>query len=71
MGTGNGDLAKQSGGSKSLQFTVQRDQAREALGVTPKQLRTWQEEGLFSPQLGKGSQRFTESDVNRLRFLAV
>jgi DNA-binding transcriptional MerR regulator len=61
---------KQRSKPKTLRFTVPRDEAREAVGISPKQLRTWQEQGLFSPELGKGSQRFTESDVERLKFLA-
>ena len=69
MGVTNRDSVKQSTKSISLRFTVERDEAREAVGITPKQLRNWQEAGLFSPELGKGSRRFTESDVENLKFL--
>jgi DNA-binding transcriptional MerR regulator len=69
MGNATKRSTNQPSKPKSLQFTVQREEAREAVGITPKQLRIWQEEGLFIPELGKGSQRFTEADVQRLTFL--
>ncbi len=56
---------------KALRFTVPRDEVRQAVGITPKQLRSWQEAGIFTPELGKGSQRFTEYDVERLKFLKL
>ena len=55
--------------TKELRYTVSPDQARAALGITPKQQRNWQSAGLFIPEFGKGAKRFTQRDVEHLRFL--
>ena len=50
-------------------FYKTKADALEDAGITPKQLRTWREEGLFTPELGLGTRYFTEGDVEQLRFL--
>jgi DNA-binding transcriptional MerR regulator len=53
----------------SLRYTVSRKEAQANVGISPKQLRDWQEARIFTPALGAGSRRFTELDVQRLEFL--
>src|SRR5688572_9483917 len=55
--------------SKRLLFTVNRQEMLESVGITTKILRTWSEAGIFVPDLGPGTRRFTARDVARLRFL--
>jgi DNA-binding transcriptional MerR regulator len=41
--------------------------ATEALGITPRQLRYWEESDLLKPELGRN--RYTEQDLARLRVI--
>ncbi len=50
-------------------FYKDRDDALEDAGITPKQLRTWREAGLFTAELGPNTRKFTEKDIRTLRFL--
>src|SRR3712207_3885013 len=41
----------------------------EDVGISLRQLRYWQKQGLFEPELGPKTKYFTEDDTERLRFL--
>lgn len=55
--------------TKNVQYTVKREEVIKSLSITLKQLRTWQEQGLFHPELGERARGFTSRDVERLRFV--
>lgn len=50
-------------------FYKDREDTLEDAGITPKQLRTWREAGLFTAELGPNTRKFTETDIATLKLL--
>jgi DNA-binding transcriptional MerR regulator len=50
-------------------FYKDRADTLEDAGITAKQLRTWREAGLFAAELGPNKRKFTETDIEKLKFL--
>jgi DNA-binding transcriptional MerR regulator len=50
-------------------FYKDRDDTLEDAGITPKQLRTWREVGLFTAELGLNTRKFTKTDIANLKLL--
>jgi DNA-binding transcriptional MerR regulator len=55
--------------SRPKPFYKDRDDTLEDVGITPKQLRTWREAGLFKAELGPNTRKFTAADITDLRLL--
>ncbi len=50
-------------------FYKDRADTLEDVDITPKQLRTWREAGLFTAELGPNTRKFTETDIATLKLL--
>jgi DNA-binding transcriptional MerR regulator len=54
---------------KKKPFYRNVDDTIEDVGITRRQLSYWQKQGIFEPELGSSSKKFTLEDTDRLRFL--